>query len=347
MYRRYESWASSSMVVLLTWVCLMWLGHHPAETEAGSCRAAKLCCQGRDSGCVIQKAAPNAIIESPRDKPCYCDHACLRLADCCSDFNETCIASDCLVGDWSAWSACDNRCGTGSRSRARLVLAAPRNGGKACPTLEERADCESYDRCRRRSHHFYVQDTSSFSTSSKSAGAGARATVDDDDVAAGTSNDNDVASLHSNFVPRVSRGYCTAFTVLKVSKGCRRKYFHEGFRVCVWCGGGGGSNASGTSSSSSSSNSRPKETSSTTTASSCQLDRRSLRGIGRWELRGSTAEGLKHCHGKWIADDAELLEEEEEEEVEDLDDDEYAEEETVEYCRTSAKCRDRPVWSFL
>uniref|UniRef100_A0ABD2XBF5 SMB domain-containing protein n=1 Tax=Trichogramma kaykai TaxID=54128 RepID=A0ABD2XBF5_9HYME len=166
MYRRYESsawprWASSSMAVLLTWVCLMWLGHHPAETEAGSCRAAKLCCQGRDSGCVIQKAAPNAIIESPRDKPCYCDHACLRLADCCSDFNETCIASDCLVGDWSAWSGCDNRCGTGSRSRARLVLAAPRNGGKACPSLEERADCESYDRCRRRSHHFYVQAAAS------------------------------------------------------------------------------------------------------------------------------------------------------------------------------------------
>uniref|UniRef100_A0ABD2XC27 Uncharacterized protein n=1 Tax=Trichogramma kaykai TaxID=54128 RepID=A0ABD2XC27_9HYME len=141
--------------------------------------------------------------------------------------------------------------------------------------------------------------------------------------------------------------YCTAFTVLKVSKGCRRKYFHEGFRVCVWCGGGGGggSNASGTSSSSS--NGRSKETS-PTTASSCQLDRRSLRGIGRWELRGSTAEGLKHCHGKWIADDAELLEEEEEEE-EDFDDgdNEYAEEETVEYCRTSAKCRDRPIWYFL
>lgn len=59
-------------------------------TAAGSCRAAKLCCQGRDSGCVIQKASPNAIIESPRDTPCYCDHACLKLNDCCNDFKEAC-----------------------------------------------------------------------------------------------------------------------------------------------------------------------------------------------------------------------------------------------------------------
>jgi len=59
-------------------------------TAAGSCSSAKLCCQGRDSGCVIQKESPNAIIESPRDKPCYCDHACLKLADCCDDFKETC-----------------------------------------------------------------------------------------------------------------------------------------------------------------------------------------------------------------------------------------------------------------
>ena len=64
---------------------------YPVLISAGSCRKAKLCCQGRDSGCVIQKASPNAIIESPQDKPCYCDHACLRLADCCDDFNDTCV----------------------------------------------------------------------------------------------------------------------------------------------------------------------------------------------------------------------------------------------------------------
>ncbi|CAG9772208.1 unnamed protein product [Ceutorhynchus assimilis] len=58
----------------------------------GSCREAKLCCTGRDSSCVVQKAPMNAIIEDLSDKPCYCDHACLKLGDCCTDFKEACGA---------------------------------------------------------------------------------------------------------------------------------------------------------------------------------------------------------------------------------------------------------------
>ncbi|RZC33138.1 Somatomedin B domain containing protein, partial [Asbolus verrucosus] len=57
---------------------------------AGSCREAKLCCPGRDSSCVVQKAPLNAIIEDLSDKPCYCDHACLKLGDCCPDFKDAC-----------------------------------------------------------------------------------------------------------------------------------------------------------------------------------------------------------------------------------------------------------------
>ncbi|XP_047098806.1 somatomedin-B and thrombospondin type-1 domain-containing protein-like [Schistocerca piceifrons] len=57
---------------------------------AGSCREAKLCCPGRDSSCVVQKAPINAIIEDLSDKPCYCDHACLKLGDCCTDFKDAC-----------------------------------------------------------------------------------------------------------------------------------------------------------------------------------------------------------------------------------------------------------------
>lgn len=57
---------------------------------AGSCREAKLCCPGRDSSCVVQKAPLNAIIEDLTDKPCYCDHACLKLGDCCPDFKDAC-----------------------------------------------------------------------------------------------------------------------------------------------------------------------------------------------------------------------------------------------------------------
>lgn len=56
----------------------------------GSCREAKLCCPGRDSSCVVQKAPINAIIEDLSDKPCYCDHACLKLGDCCDDFKVAC-----------------------------------------------------------------------------------------------------------------------------------------------------------------------------------------------------------------------------------------------------------------
>lgn len=57
---------------------------------SGSCREANLCCTGRDSSCVVQKAPINAIIEDLSDKPCYCDHACLKLGDCCSDFKDAC-----------------------------------------------------------------------------------------------------------------------------------------------------------------------------------------------------------------------------------------------------------------
>lgn len=56
----------------------------------GSCLEAKLCCPGRDSSCVVQKTPINAIVEDPNEKPCYCDHACLKLGDCCADFKKAC-----------------------------------------------------------------------------------------------------------------------------------------------------------------------------------------------------------------------------------------------------------------
>lgn len=61
-----------------------------ATVNGGSCREATLCCNGRDSSCVVQKTPINAIIEDLNDKPCYCDHACLKLGDCCTDFKQHC-----------------------------------------------------------------------------------------------------------------------------------------------------------------------------------------------------------------------------------------------------------------
>lgn len=60
------------------------------SVDCGSCRESTLCCNGRDSSCVVQKAPVNSILEDLNDKPCYCDHACLKLGDCCSDFKQYC-----------------------------------------------------------------------------------------------------------------------------------------------------------------------------------------------------------------------------------------------------------------
>lgn len=60
------------------------------SVDCGSCLESALCCNGRDSSCVVQKAPVNSIIEDLNDKPCYCDHACLKLGDCCSDFKQYC-----------------------------------------------------------------------------------------------------------------------------------------------------------------------------------------------------------------------------------------------------------------
>lgn len=59
-------------------------------TSVGSCKNSGMCCPGRDSSCVVQKAKPNAIIEDLNDIPCYCDHACLNIGDCCPDFKSAC-----------------------------------------------------------------------------------------------------------------------------------------------------------------------------------------------------------------------------------------------------------------
>uniref|UniRef100_A0A182S6J6 SMB domain-containing protein n=1 Tax=Anopheles maculatus TaxID=74869 RepID=A0A182S6J6_9DIPT len=71
-------------------VLLVPLGGLIGGAYGGSCREATLCCNGRDSSCVVQKAPLNAIIEDLNDKPCYCDHACLKLGDCCDDFKSHC-----------------------------------------------------------------------------------------------------------------------------------------------------------------------------------------------------------------------------------------------------------------
>ncbi|EEC03936.1 somatomedin-B and thrombospondin type-1 domain-containing protein [Ixodes scapularis] len=124
-----------------SWV-LVQAAPDPARRQAeGSCRAAGLCCPGRDASCVVQKAVLNTIVEDPDEGACYCDHACLRLGDCCHDFKESCGVVDCQMSEWGPWSECDASCGPGVMSRDRTVLGQPRNGGLPCTELLQRRGC--------------------------------------------------------------------------------------------------------------------------------------------------------------------------------------------------------------
>lgn len=81
---------SGEKKITLFGLMFMWSMFSVISVNGGSCREATLCCNGRDSSCVVQKAPINAIIEDLSDKPCYCDHACLKLGDCCDDFKQHC-----------------------------------------------------------------------------------------------------------------------------------------------------------------------------------------------------------------------------------------------------------------
>lgn len=49
---------------------------------------------------------------------------------------------DCVVSPWGPWSACDVECGSGTMSRSRTVEVQPRNGGRRCPSLDQRRGCQ-------------------------------------------------------------------------------------------------------------------------------------------------------------------------------------------------------------
>ncbi|KAG7457501.1 hypothetical protein MATL_G00227820 [Megalops atlanticus] len=49
---------------------------------------------------------------------------------------------DCVLSEFSPWTACSKACGTGLQNRARAVLAPPLFGGSACPNLTEYRTCQ-------------------------------------------------------------------------------------------------------------------------------------------------------------------------------------------------------------
>jgi len=200
---------------------------------SGSCKEAALCCTGRDSSCVVQKASVNAIIEDLHDQPCYCDHACLKLNDCCPDYRQTCQARDCQVSEWGSWSECDATCGPGSQSRTRHVTSAAHHGGKSCPAVLQKRGCQGSQCGARSSHKAAFKEMAMLLPASFGASRRMNDTHDirknlrfrTGDLSADTNNANE--------------DYCVTFQLTKISKACHKEKgfetLQDGGIVCVRC----------------------------------------------------------------------------------------------------------------
>ncbi|HET8523322.1 MAG TPA: hypothetical protein VFL82_08820 [Thermomicrobiales bacterium] len=66
---------------------------------------------------------------------CMPPNDCQRLRG-----NVACAPVDCVVSDWSDWSACSAECG-GTRTRTRTVVTEASCDGAACPPLSEEESC--------------------------------------------------------------------------------------------------------------------------------------------------------------------------------------------------------------
>lgn len=202
----------------------------------GSCREATLCCNGRDSSCVVQKKLTDAVATDGNGKPCYCDHACLRLGDCCQDFKAYCGVIDCVVSAWGPWNECDTPCGPGITSRNRTVRQKPRNGGKHCPSLAQNRGCQGTN-CRAASNRLtMLQETALLlPVTTLSSYRHENDTFSSIDDVTKRWRDRQT-SFHSN---KPTEGYCIAFLVMKVTKQCHKDPNHrallEGDRIVVHC----------------------------------------------------------------------------------------------------------------
>lgn len=120
------------------------------EAES-SCVQARLCCQGKDTKCIVKGQRVNTL-EGPEvatgNGSCFCDAGCLDIGDCCTDYKDQCIPVDCVLADkWQDWEPCDASCGLGKRQRVRSIVQPPLNGGRPCGKTVQRGVCEG-TRCK-------------------------------------------------------------------------------------------------------------------------------------------------------------------------------------------------------
>ncbi|XP_055578665.1 somatomedin-B and thrombospondin type-1 domain-containing protein-like [Falco biarmicus] len=187
----------------------------PRRAAAG-CAARGLCCPGRDQACRSAGWRPDGS-----RGPCFCDQACARTLDCCHDYARACPVIPCVVSQWSVWSGCVEPCKTTYRVRRRHIIQEPRNGGEACPPLEERAGCVEYwsqqgTECKQSLIPALIT-TGGFGKARKR-----RAAADGNERA----------------------GYCVEFQLVAITPGCLHshhsythwmQYLREGHTVCVEC----------------------------------------------------------------------------------------------------------------
>ncbi|XP_074542609.1 thrombospondin type-1 domain-containing protein 7A [Halichoeres trimaculatus] len=124
---------------LYDWQLGAWNQCVPVSMRSAGVQRPAVCTRGdegiqtREVGCV-QKAngepAEDAICEYFEPKP-RLEQACLIPCP-----------RDCVVSEFSPWTACSKTCGMGLQNRIRFVLAPQLFGGAACPNLTEFQTCQ-------------------------------------------------------------------------------------------------------------------------------------------------------------------------------------------------------------
>lgn len=207
----------------------------------GSCRAAKVCCDGKNPDCAVQVNGEGLSVllkdlgegedgyydYYSDEEPCYCDHDCMKVGDCCNDFKDYCGVYDCKVSHWSEWSECDASCGEGQSTRKRQVLRPESNGGKECPQLEESQPCQ-VEECSRVD---LDSELAVGETAILLAGKYARQKPKSFDYLR--------KNLKSYRQRKEKENYCVVFEVNKVSRSCRKfsetQRLKPGHRICALC----------------------------------------------------------------------------------------------------------------
>lgn len=233
-------------------VSLLFIG---SASPSNLCSTAGLCCKHRDSECVAQRVYPNHTVDTSQ-LPCYCDHACLRLDDCCPDYRHFCAVQDCRVSEWGPWSPCSVRCGSGGTSeRHRVVLHQASNGGAKCPHLVQAKPCRGIQCDERQPEELWTEGLGSTSSPS-------HVLRGYDNISHSRSGEDDRESIRQKswhitedmpqeeaehfhtIVPtehavlrQPSNSGCMEMVIIRATVGCQHhdSRLHIGTRICVQC----------------------------------------------------------------------------------------------------------------